>query len=357
MIDEIKKSGDLWRRFTREEEHTPPFVDRYGRFQYRASSERDILEPSVSRYLHERGLRFEGPDGQPFAICLTHDVDIVDHSARSKGFDALASLASGQFAQTITSARNLAARRPPWLSFRDIMALEERYGARSSFYFLALSPGEQDRTYGIEDLEPEIGAIADAGWEVGLHGGHRAFAEPQALAAEKQRLEKVLGQEVVGYRNHQLRFRIPDTWESLSRAGFRYDSTMGFADCAGFRNGMCHPFRPYDLHGGREIDILEIPLAVIDGTLFRSMMLDHGSAWELTRGLIDAAERYNGAIAVLWHNHNMYGEELRFYEKLLGYCRDRGAWMTTGAEIEARWRSTAGGHGQDAGAAERRSHH
>jgi len=213
------------------------------------------------------------------------------------------------------------------------MALEEKYGARSSFYFLALAPGDQDYAYDVRDLEGEIGAIADAGWEVGLHGGHRAYCDPQALAAEKQRLEEVLGRPVIGYRNHFLRFRVPETWGHLSRAGFRYDTTFGYADCAGFRNGMCHPFKPYDLKAGCEIDILEIPLTIMDGTLDRYMRLDAGKAWEVTRRLIDATERCHGVITILWHNTYMEGERLKFYEKILRYCEEKGAWMASGEEI------------------------
>lgn len=57
------------------------------------------------------------------------------------------------------------------------------------------------------------------------------------LKKKKRRLEEVLGKKVVGYRNHYLRFRVPDTWELLSKAGFKYDTTFGYSDCAGFRNG------------------------------------------------------------------------------------------------------------------------
>jgi peptidoglycan/xylan/chitin deacetylase (PgdA/CDA1 family) len=65
--------------------------------------------------------------------------------------------------------------------------------ARSSFYFLALTlaPGDQDYAYDVRDLEAEIGMIADAGWEVGLHGGHWAYSDPEALETEKRRLEGV----------------------------------------------------------------------------------------------------------------------------------------------------------------------
>jgi len=96
---------------------------------------------------------------------------------------------------------------------------------------------------------------------------------------------------------------------------------------------MCHPFKPYDLKAGHEIDILEIPLAIMDGTLDRYMRLDAGKAWEVTRCLIDAVERCHGVITILWHNTYMEGERLKLYEKILGYCREKGAWMTSGEEI------------------------
>jgi hypothetical protein len=96
---------------------------------------------------------------------------------------------------------------------------------------------------------------------------------------------------------------------------------------------MCHPFKPYDLKAGREIDILEIPLTIMDGTLDQYMRLDAGKAWEVTRRLIDATERCHGVITILWHNTYMEGERLKFYEKILGYCKERGAWMASGEEI------------------------
>ena len=98
---------------------------------------------------------------------------------------------------------------------------------------------------------------------------------------------------------------------------------------------MCHPFRPYNLKTGRPIDILEIPLVVMDGTLDRYMRLDATRAWEVTRRLIDATERCGGVFTLLWHNSYMEGERLEMYEKILGYCRERGAWMTSGEEILA----------------------
>jgi peptidoglycan/xylan/chitin deacetylase (PgdA/CDA1 family) len=336
MHDILQQDPEIWRLFTCAEEYNETFRDSYDRFPHYMSNHREPFEPRASQYLIEQGYHPEYPDGQPFAVCLTHDIDGVYRSALSKGYATLSSLKNGDFIKALASAKQVRSKKLPFCNFQEIMNLEEEYGARSSFYFLALAPGDQDYAYDVRDLEGEIGMIADAGWEVGLHGGHRAYCDPEALAAEKQRLEAVLGRPVVGYRNHYLRFRVPETWEHLSRAGFRYDATFGYADCAGFRNGMCHPFKPYDLKAGCEIDILEIPLTIMDGTLDRYMRLDAGKAWEVTRRLIDATERCHGVITILWHNTYMEGERLKFYEKILRYCEEKGAWMTSGEEIANR---------------------
>jgi len=341
MYDILRQDPEIWRLFTCQEEYETPLRDSYDRYPHYLSGNRHTFEPRASQYLFEQGYRPEYPDGQPFAVCLTHDIDVVYRSTLSKGYATLSSLKNGDLAKALASARQVHSKKHPLCNFQEIMALEEEYGARSSFYFLALAPGDQDYAYDVRDLEGQIRGIADAGWEVGLHGGHRAYCDPQALGAEKQRLEAALGRPVVGYRNHYLRFRVPETWEHLSRSGFRYDATFGYADCAGFRNGMCHPFKPYDLQAGREIDILEIPLTIMDGTLDSYMKLDAAKAWEVTRRLIDATERCHGVITILWHNTYMEGERLKFYEKILRYFREKGAWMTSGEEICRNYRETS----------------
>ena len=187
-------------------------------------------------------------------------------------------------------------------------------------------------------MEHEIGNIADKGWEVGLHGGHNAYNNLDEIEDKKKRLEKDLGKKVIGYRNHYLKFKVPDTWELLSKAGFKYDTTFGYADCVGFRNGMCHPFKPFNLDTNMEIDIFEIPLTIMDCTLFDYMKLDFDKAWDVTKMLIDIVEKHKGIITILWHNTYMVDDKLKFYEKILNYCDEKGAWMASGEEIWKWWR-------------------
>jgi len=335
MYEKLKENTELWDLFTRKEEYNLTFSDQYNRFPYYLSSHRSIFEPSVSKFLFENGLRPQYPDEKKFAVCLTHDIDIIQPSRLYSVSEATRAFVKGNLTDAIKiSFSRVNKKLNPYWNFKEIIELEAKYDAKSSFYFLTLESGESDYSYNIEDIKDELSNISDNGWELGLHGGNESYNNLEDIKKKKQKLEKVLGKKVIGYRNHYLRFKVPNTWELLSKAGFKYDSTFGYADCAGFRNGMCHPFKPFNVNTGQQIDILEIPLTIMDCTLFEDyMQLDFKKALEFVKNLIDTVEQYNGVITILWHNTYMQGENLKFYEKILEYCSKKNAWITSGEEI------------------------
>lgn len=77
MHEILQKDPKIWDIFTRKEEYNSLIRDKYGRFPYSASSNRNIFEPHVSKYLIEHGYHVEYPEDKPFAVCLTHDIDEV----------------------------------------------------------------------------------------------------------------------------------------------------------------------------------------------------------------------------------------------------------------------------------------
>ena len=338
MHELLQKDPDLWDLFCRKEEYQPSLRDTYNRFPYYASTCRTIFKPVVSEFLMDTGYQAEYPEGKPFAVCLTHDIDAVYVPALEKGVDALKQAARGRFNKSIASLKQVHAKKHPYTNFSEIMNLEEQFNAQSSFYFLALDPADRDYEYSVADMEAEICSIQDRGWEVGLHCGPEGYCDLNKLMNEKKSLEKITGKPVTGCRNHFLNFIVPDSWELMKKAGFTYDCSLGYADCAGFRNGMCHPFRPYNLNSGSSIDIVEIPLVIMDDSLFDAYMrLDVITAWDLTRRLIDTVSLCHGVITLLWHNTTLAGEQKTFYKKILEYCAEKDAWMTSGEQIATQW--------------------
>lgn len=333
---------DVWDLFTRKEEYSSEKLDEHQRFLFSEKDLQNASEPVVSRYLIEHGMKVEFPENKLFAVCLTHDVDDIypplSHSLLSSAYYLKQLNFKASTAQLLWKLRGM--DYSPYLNFPKIMDIESRFEAKSSFYFIATEADPIRFRYAVEDIEHHLKEISSRGWEVGLHGGYYSYNSLEAVKKEKKRLETVLGKTVLGFRNHYLRFKVPDSWETLADAGFSYDSTFGYSNSIGFRNGMCHPFRPYNLSTGKEVDILEIPLVVMDVALFAgSKSLEE--AWECTKNLIDTTASLNGVITLLWHNFvfgcSFRSDWVRLYEKVLQYCSSRGAWMTSGEEIYRWW--------------------
>lgn len=289
---------------------------------------------------------FQYPDGKNFAICLTHDVDEIYPTWIHNLLAAAYSLGRLDFQEMkkYFSWRFRGKNRSPFLNFRDIMELEAKYGAKSTFYLLTSGRDHIRFRYNIEDIGSMIRDIAESGWEIGLHGGYYTYDSLQRIKDEKNKLEEVLGKQVFGYRNHYLRFLVPETWELLARAGFKYDTTFGFNDQVGFRNGLCHPFRPFNLARDQEIDILELPLNIMDCAMME-LAASEKDAWEIASELIDTAAEHHGVLTLLWHNNSFHYPPRRgchkLYEKILQYGAQKNAWMTSGEEIWRWWKSGA----------------
>jgi peptidoglycan/xylan/chitin deacetylase (PgdA/CDA1 family) len=342
MHELLKQNQGIWDLFTRKEEYSPEELDKHGRFLCSESDLKSALKPAVSKYLIEHGMKVKFPENKNFAVCLTHDVDDIyppfSHSLLSSAHCLKNLDFRGSAAHLFWKFEGK--ERSPYINLSQIMDLEASYGGKSSFYFIATETDPLRFRYNVEDIENILGEIYDRGWEVGLHGGYYSYDSTEAIKNEKKRLETVLGKKILGFRNHYLRFKTPDSWEILANSGFKYDSTFGYSRSVGFRNGMCHPFRPYNLKEDREIEILEIPLIIMDVALFATSK-SFEEAWEYTKNLIDTTESLNGVITLLWHNF-VFGcgfrrDWVKLYEKILQYCSGRGAWITSGEEIYRWW--------------------
>ncbi len=333
----IEKNKKLWDIFTRKEEYKSDYKDIHGRFPYFFSDYKDILKPKVSEYLIKNGIfNIEYPDKKRFAVCLTHDIDILFLSGRKIAKEYIRALKKFDIKNTIeTIISSLYKRKSRLFNFEFIMDVEKKYGAKSTFFIMAIDKWDFEFNYRVEELKDEIRYIIENGFEIGLHGGYETYKDIDRMKKEKERVENISLKEVIGYRNHYLRFKIPITWELLKEAGFEYDSTFGYTEMLGFKNGMCHPFKPFNVNSYEFIDIFEFPLNIIDETLFTRMGLSFETAWEVVSMMIDETEKNKGVITILWHNTNFFGERLEFYERILEYCSDKNAWITSCEDI---WR-------------------
>jgi peptidoglycan/xylan/chitin deacetylase (PgdA/CDA1 family) len=229
-------------------------------------------------------------------------------------------------------------RYSPYNNFKQIIAIEQQYNATSTFYFLSSPEDIFGYKYLLDENIEILGYIKDQGCEIGYHTGYYHYDDCEKITKEKTHMEKTIGESIVGVRNHALRFQTPRTWEILAKAGFEYDSTYGYIDMIGFRNGLCHPFVPYNIKTKRPIDILEIPLNIQDWTVSFIMKNNPHQAWNLIKQLLDTVRKNHGVLNILWHNWTfsfptsigtMFEKEwTSLYEKILKYATEHNAWIS-----------------------------
>ncbi len=140
----------------------------------------------------------------------------------------------------------------------------------------------------------------------------------------------------LGVRMHWLHFdeRSPAI---LDRAGFNYDTTVGYNETVGYRAGTLQAYRPLGVD-----NLLELPLHVMDTALFYPVCLNlkEQDAGRVVRNLIDDVERLGGALTINWHDRSIAPERLwdDFYLELLDELKRRGAWLPTASQAVAWFR-------------------
>lgn len=288
--------------------------DQHGRFMS-SSSCLDPLDPPLERLRSTLGIPPPQWAGARFAVALTHDVDVPwrwtgigvrGAAARLKGH-----VLAARAGPALREARSLAAvpvhklrgTDPNW-SFRTIARLERSRGAASTFFVLAAHrvPEDGPTPEFYARLRPAVvEAILSEHAEIGLHGSYGAADDASLLREEKAELERLTG-PLSGHRFHYLRFDPHSNAAPLAEL-FRYDTSLGFPDAPGFRAGIAHPFRPWDLASESVLPLVEIPLAVMDATLAeeRYLGLTATAAEQRVTALLDWAAANGGGFSVLWH--------------------------------------------------------
>lgn len=333
--------------------------DAHGRFPASASC-LDPLDPALERLRRRLGLEPPRWRGARFAVALTHDVDVpwrwTPVGLRGSAARLKANVLGRRGRAALREARALAGvplhrlrgTDPNW-RFDAIVELERARGTSSTFFLLVghhdphdgAAPAVYDRL-----LPRLVRTLLDAGSEVGVHGSYRAAEQPGLLAEETARLVE-LGAAVVGHRYHYLRVDPHRNLAVLDELGLGYDSSLGFAETPGFRAGIAHPFRPWDLAADRPLELVEIPLAAMDaGFGERYLNLSARAAEPHLLALLDWAAANGGGFAVLWHTDRFDRGTAagwdRLYARFIDAVRARGGVCIPAGELAAEARAALG---------------
>lgn len=342
--------GSIFYILTRAEEIANPTRDEHGRFPAKASHAYQNgypHRPVVDEYIEilwwcmkRLWPRLERKPRQ-FRMVLSHDVDVPFAEAFSSPAKVMRSF-GGDILKRKDPARAfkrignwIATRRGDFkrdtnYTFDRIMDISEKHGLQSAFYFkTACTNPEFDCNYSIDHpfLRQMLREIHERGHEIGFHPSYETYRDPVQTKKEFDKLlqvceEEGIRQDAWGGRQHYLRWEAPTTWRNWAEASLNYDSTLSYADCAGFRCGTCHEFPVFDLEKGQALPLIERPLVVMEASLFGEnyMSLSHEEAFAHAKMLKEQCRKYGGDFTLLWHNSSFQSErDWEVYEEILKF--------------------------------------
>ncbi len=351
------------------QEYQSDCKDHFNRFPFNCSIQRNlgiISKPVVNYYFQialegistfcrKNGIVFESRSlfKKP-VLFLTHDIDQIDFYTfkkflyRLKEFTGLvksdfkSSTILKQLVKNFFELFKFRGKSNPAWSFAFLLDLGRKYSFRATYFFLKKGQKNTDSLYEYTDprIKKLIRQLENANCEIGLHGTASSAQNYEELDDILSELNHVSKQKVNGIRQHRLIFDLPFTSILHEKAGISYDSTLGFPEHEGFRNSYCLPFKLFDFHGDRMIDVWELPLNVMDVTLFHYRKLTKDEAYQSVKVILSEINRFNGLFTLLWHNdffdEDRYPGISEFYENLLKMIKAYNPISLSGKEITNR---------------------
>ena len=322
------------------------------------------------------GQKFEKPkwpDNKPYAVCITHDVDVISLQSNKENFRRMKHVFKTwsqqktkqnmiiAFESLENITKSMFSSEDPYHRIEDWLKVEQEVGARSTFFFApeyVLKSHFTDCWYKYDDklrFEGENITVAELmrelnrrGWEIGLHPSWHSYNSVDEMKYQKEQIEKVLDCEIVSVRQHYLHFDNRITPSIQEAAGFKYDSTLGFNDNIGFRRGTSYAYPLYNIENNKILPVWELPLIIQDGAMFnhrKGMRLDKVKALEYIQMIAEKVKEVGGILTLLWHPHlivdeiswNTFQEGLKMLQKddpWFASVREIGDWWSNNVKID-----------------------
>ncbi|MEA5598793.1 polysaccharide deacetylase family protein [Rivularia sp. UHCC 0363] len=342
--------GSAFFMLTRYEEIIKPERDSHDRFPASASlayQEGFLDRPIINEYLEILWAclkhLWSGLKRKPrnFQTYISHDVDepfryaftgILPLIKRCAG-DTLKRRNTTQAVNNISNWIQVKTGNPntdPCNNFDLIMDISEKHNLKSAFYFITdHSAGKIDGVYNITHplIRSLLHKIHQRGHEIGLHTSYNTYTDTTQTKKEFEILKQVCAEEGIqqnnwGGRQHFLRWQTPTTFQNWENAGLDYDSTLCFADMAGFRCGICYEFPTFNVNTRQTLKLRERPLIVMECTViderYMNLGLDGDAALQMMTKFKQRCQLFEGDFTLLWHNSRLVDErEVGIYRDLV----------------------------------------
>ncbi len=242
------------------------------------------------------------------AVWVTSDVDIWQHIKRNS---ILQCLKKGNLIETI---KVILFQKIYYWKIK-LKSYEDKYQCRSCLFFMS-----ECRKFGqynnadyeikktkfqkvLQSIDPDF---------VGIHPSFGCNINEKKLRNEIAGLKI----ETSINRFHFLQFDLSKTSQILENSSLTIDSSLGFAEEIGFRNGTSLPFYLFDFNKNMTTHVVEIPLILMDATLFYPHYLGIEKKeifFEKIVPLITNLKTYGGIFTINFHNHIFVEPKYQFW--------------------------------------------
>lgn len=289
-------------------------------------------------------------DEKRFAVSLSHDIDYWNYWDKNARLDVIKYNARTFLHRPVNATYKQLGHMihknifyDHFRNLKNILLKEQAHGVKATWFLMGRDDYDDPRQNYISDVvarEQIIDLLGDQ--DVGLHGSPESAYNQEVLNQELEQLRS-LGFNPTGFRTHYLHFDYQKSFANLEAAGIKYDSTLGYWENIGFRAGISFPFFPFNIAENRPFRVLEIPLIVMDTSLYshKAMNRSYLSARRSLHALIDVASRYQSHLSLLWHNTSFdpidYPLWSRLYWRTIDYALKKDGWVTSLKDIYEEW--------------------
>ncbi len=262
------------------------------------------------------------PDGKKFAVALTHDSDSISVTKEHLQ-DVKDRFSESDLNQALEGRKNL------YWNVERIKEIENKFGFKSSFYFLTSE-------YNLEQHRDILDELGRDGWEIGLHAGFGTHNNEDKMREDISEFKSQLGSQPIGVREHYLQFDYHKTLDLLEKNQFVYDSSLGFREHPGFFLGTSMPFNP-PRENWEKRNILELPLIIMDTSLWGYMNLNEDEGMKLIEDYIRNIKNFSGLLTILWHQEAFLMKRGEIYTKILERLSKEDCFVSSGIAISEWW--------------------
>lgn len=250
--------------------------------------------------------------GVQHAIICSHDIDFYGVSTSSTflrliknlGIASLVSQSWPFFLANMGLLLKLLTGKRVGDFLPEMARLTAQQGIYSTMFVISRRAHRRDANYDLAQIISYLSEAEKCGHSVELHGSYSSLIGCGTLLPESVAMQVATSRKPRGNRQHWLRFDKHETlYGALAEANMSFDSTLGFAETVGFRNGASFAFPPYDFQSESPHNFLEIPLVLMDVSLEATSKSLGLAPQTLAEEVLRESRRLGwGGVSILWHN-------------------------------------------------------